>query len=72
MYCSDNVLSKWRIHAKQATQTMGGIVHLENIKECLDYINKRKIKLSVKSSLLIMILKLYVKYLFQIILKINK
>ena len=72
MYCSDNVLSKWRIHAKQATQTMGGIVHLENIKVCLDYINKRQISLSVKSSLLLMILKLYVKYIFQFILKINK
>ena len=69
IYCSDDVLSKWRVHSKQTTQNMGEIVHIEHIKLSMYYVNKRQIRFSVKSSLILKILKIYVKYIFQFILK---
>ena len=69
IYCSDDVLSKWRVHSKQTTQNMGKIVHIEHIKLWMFYVNKRQIRFSLKISLILKILKIYVKYFFQFILK---
>ena len=72
LYCSDDILSKWRVHSKQATRYMGGIVLIEHIKLYWHYIKKRQLHISIKSILILKVLKIYVKYFFQVLLKRNK
>ena len=69
LYCNENVLAKWRVHPKQATQHMGEIIHIEQIKLHMDYLNKSKIRFSVKLSLLLKIFKDYTKYFLHFVLR---
>ncbi len=61
LYCSPELLSKWRIHENQATNTLKNDAYIELIDLFKTYIQKNNLNLYLKSNLLFKLIKMFIK-----------
>ncbi len=66
LFCSQDMLSKWRIHENQATNTMKADSYFEYIDIYRKYLYKNGLNLYLKSNLLLKLIKNYIKKYFRL------